>query len=534
MLRRYLEPNVLALVAVLGVLVNLNKISLHYFYRDRLAETYLRTETPKDPKNPSPLVTRRNSMKMELVDLHGSGPEPYTTAPYHLVSAAINLAGSRDLTRKDRKSGFFLFSKYYCGSKQTGYCRTDEYRNGETKLARAVTISGAAFGSAMGYHTFFAQAFATTLFNVRLGYWMENPGRHTCKGRERLVFWPRWMGREMFSHTDARSRLVNLSDGGHTGDNVGIYPLFQRQCQVVIACDAEADPTLGFGSFTQALRYAYVDLGVNVDIDLDMIRPDPETGKSRSHCAIGRIRYKDDDGTTIPGNNWLVYIKSSMTGDEPAPVQNYKHTNQVFPHESTADQFFNDDQFESYRALGRHMANHTFGHWLDAAVGTENAKWADLLRQHAPFHRADVEKVHELTDNYVEIEKMCFEDPSGSVSTHKRTCNWAIRLQLMEDTFFAVQLGRYPNAPDNRGWMNLFRAWTRSDEFDDAFKKLRANYTPSFVEFCEAYIIGWGPIDQMPVPHPWDDEPLTPLGPDGRKVKVKGVFLDAGIAATSE
>ena len=104
----------------------------------------------------------------------------------------------------------------------------------------------------------------------------------------------------------------------------------------------------------------------------------------------------------------------------------------------------------------------------------------------------------------------------------------------MEDTFFAVQLGRYPNAPDNRGWMNLFRAWTRSDEFDDAFKKLRANYTPSFVEFCEAYIIGWGPIDQMPVPHPWDDEPLTPLGPDGRKVKVKGVFLDAGIAATSE
>ena len=52
-----------------------------------------------------------------------------------------------------------------------------------------------------------------------------------------------------------------------------------------------------------------------------------------------------------------------MTGDEPAPVLNYRSTCPAFPHESTADQFFDDAQFESYRALGVHIAEDTFGRW---------------------------------------------------------------------------------------------------------------------------------------------------------------------------
>ena len=124
--------------------------------------------------------------------------------------------------------------------------------------------------------------------------------------------------------------------------------------------DAEADAALSFGSFTEALRQAYVDLGVDVDIDLSMIRPDPKTLLSQSHCAIGRIRYPECPDR--PG--WLVYLKNSMTGDEPAPVLNYRSRCPAFPHETTADQFFDDAQFESYRALGVHIAEGTFGRWL--------------------------------------------------------------------------------------------------------------------------------------------------------------------------
>jgi hypothetical protein len=43
---------------------------------------------------------------------------------------------------------------------------------------------------------------------------------------------------------------------------------------------------------------------------------------------------------------------------------NYKARNPVFPHETTADQFFDDAQFESYRSLGVHIAEHTFSRWV--------------------------------------------------------------------------------------------------------------------------------------------------------------------------
>ena len=536
---------VVAVLVAVGGLFNFNKISLHYFYRDRLDETYLRTETPADRDRPSQLVTGRDAIGMKLRDLHGTpqpsnqpqtpGAQPQTTAPYQLISAALNLAGSRDLTRKDRKSGFFLFSKYFCGSKQTGYRRTEAYRAGETKLSRAMTISGAAAGSGIGSQTFFAQAFVTTLFNIRLGYWMENPKRDkTYHRKEGRVFWPWFMFKEVFALTDARSRLVNLSDGGHTGDNVGIYPLLQRRCQVIIACDAEADQSLGFGSFTRALRQAYVDFGTSVDIDLDMIRPDPKTGLSRSHTAVGRIRYREQDGTAIAGENWLIYIKNSMTGDGPAPVENYKHEHHAFPHETTLDQFFDDDQVESYRALGGHMARQTFAGWLEAAGRTQQTPkltWRTLAHRHASFSAVDAEIFHELTSRYVEIEKMCIEDDSSTSSEKATTGKWAIRVQLMEDVFFGVELGRYANAPDNHGWMNVFRAWSKDDEFKATFPTIKSRYSQAFVAFCEDYIIGRAPIEEEWVPHPWDDEEKLRRPGGGR---VTGLYLDCGIAATSE
>src|SRR5262249_29414004 len=162
-----------------GTLGNANRLALHYFYRDRLMETYLRTEATRAFDLSLEVV--HDATGIRLKELHGIAANSFKTcvssAPYLLVSAAINLAERRDLTRKDRKSGYFTFSKLYCGSYHTSFCPTEEYQGGEVNLARAMTISGAAVGSGMGYQTFFAQAFAATLFNLRLGYWMENPGK---------------------------------------------------------------------------------------------------------------------------------------------------------------------------------------------------------------------------------------------------------------------------------------------------------------------------------------------------------------------
>jgi hypothetical protein len=349
-------------IILVGRTLDTNKLGPHYFYRDRLAETYLLTEVATTTGR---LGTYHDAMEMPLHCLHGDPAPGNATfqnfAPYHLISAAINMAGSRDLTRKDRKSGYWLFSKLYCGSIHTGFRPTAMYRRGETQLSRALAISGAAASSAMGRFTFFAQAFASVLFNIRLGHWLENPDKpESLKSQEGFVFWPGYLWREVTMNTTETTDLVNLSDGGHTGDNIGIYPLLQRRCKVIIACDAECDGALTFGSFTEALRQAYVDMGIDVDIDLTMIRPDAETGLSRSHCAVGRIHYPDRRDQA----SYLIYLKNSLTGDEQEPILNYKTQSAAFPHESTIDQFFDDNQFEAYRALGLHIAEDALGPWV--------------------------------------------------------------------------------------------------------------------------------------------------------------------------
>jgi hypothetical protein len=75
---------------------------------------------------------------------------------------------------------------------------------------------------------------------------------------------------------------------------------------------------------------------------------------SKWHCVIGEILYDQvDPGQT---NGILVYIKASMTGDESTDVLSYKRNHDTFPHETTADQWFTESQFECYRSLGLHAA----------------------------------------------------------------------------------------------------------------------------------------------------------------------------------
>jgi hypothetical protein len=62
----------------------------------------------------------------------------------------------------------------------------------------------------------------------------------------------------------------------------------------------------------------------------------------------------------------LIYVKPAFYGEEPRDVFNYATANPAFPHESTANQWFTESQFESYRMLGRY-ALHQVG---DPAVTT--------------------------------------------------------------------------------------------------------------------------------------------------------------------
>jgi len=194
-------------------------------------------------------------------------------------------------------------------------------------------------------------AFLLTLFNVRLGWWFPNPGRPGVK-RPSPRFNLRYLLAELFGGANDSSGFVMISDGGHV-ETLAAYELIRRRCRVIIISDGECDPALTFGGLGTLIRMCEVDFGVRIAIDVSSIRA--ERGWSSRRWAVGRIVY----GNGVP-DGVLVYLKASMTGLENTSVLQYKSSHPAFPHESTGDQFYGEDQFESYRHLGREIALEAF------------------------------------------------------------------------------------------------------------------------------------------------------------------------------
>ncbi len=235
-----------------------------------------------------------------------------------------------------------------------GYEPTSAFGTGGPGLGTAMAISGAAANPNQGYHTSTAVAFMLTVFDVRLGWWLANPRRPAMLPYAGPVFGFGYLVKELFGLTDARTKFINLSDGGHF-DNMGLYELIRRKCRYIVVCDGEQDQDLTFEGLASAIRKCRIDFNTEICIDLDTIRK--KKGKhgpaefSEAHFALGTIYYPDD--RLNPAH--LLYLKSSLTGDEPADVLQYHSKEPLFPHQSTGDQWFDESQFESYRRLGLHI-----------------------------------------------------------------------------------------------------------------------------------------------------------------------------------
>jgi hypothetical protein len=132
-----------------------------------------------------------------------------------------------------------------------------------------------------------------------------------------------------------------------------------RRCAIVILSDAGADPAFRYEDLGNAVRKIRIDLGIPIDFDMPMPAAWTSTATPGRHCAIGRIRYSAVDEGAEDGV--LIYLKPSITGDEPADVRHYASQRPTFPHETTTDQFFSEAQFESYRRLGLHVVEQICG-----------------------------------------------------------------------------------------------------------------------------------------------------------------------------
>jgi hypothetical protein len=212
---------------------------------------------------------------------------PGDSAPYHLVNTTLNVPSSTHSALRDRKSDFFLFSKYWSGSPAAGYFPTAQWRtnNAPPDFATVMAISGAAASSHMGLQSMPTLTALLTFLNVRLGFWILHPKRRK---------WLRTPGffcliREMTGIGMVEDRpWLNLSDGGHI-ENMAVYELLRRRCKYIICVDGEADPERSFQGLMTLVRHAQIDFGIRVDSHLNDIRLDSTTGFSQTHFAFCRV-----------------------------------------------------------------------------------------------------------------------------------------------------------------------------------------------------------------------------------------------------
>ena len=393
--------------------VDVNEFSLHHLYKNRLVRCYLGASRQADGRvrraHPFTGFDREDDLPLASlrVDPPGAAPtggdsgpaekEGYR-GPFPIVATALNLVKGEDLAWQERKAQSFMFTPLYSGydyapagpprSERSPHLASHALRPTPSygyppegiHLGTAFAISGAAASPNMGYHSSPAAGFLMTMFNVRLGWWMGNPRHEGAWRQASPTLGLSSLVRELTGATTNTSAFVNLSDGGHF-ENLGLYELVRRRCRFIIAGDAEQDGELTFGGLGNAIRKCRTDFGVEIRIRPDPIRArDEATRRSKAHAVMGDVLYPGGD------RGLLCYLKSSLAGDEPGDVLEYALRVAEFPHESTADQFFDESQFESYRQLGHHVAHRVLGvavHATGDAV-PDDEFWRTLFRHLVP------------------------------------------------------------------------------------------------------------------------------------------------------
>ncbi|HXJ88212.1 MAG TPA: hypothetical protein VMS18_15435 [Candidatus Binatia bacterium] len=520
--------------------VDINEFSMHAFYRNRLTRCYLGASNAARKPNPFTGFDADDA-KIAMSELL---PHKGYYGPYPIFCTALNLTRGQDLAWQERKAASFFFSPLYCGydvgwtaakrlrrlMRFNGFVETGTYAYPAPgiHINTATAISGAAVSPNMGFHSNPATAFLMTIFNVRLGWWLANPRVLAEDGgkldRKRGPFnspFPKpsphfslfQLLSELLGSVDDTSKYVMLSDGGHF-DNMGVYELVRRRCRYIVICDSEEDGEGKHQGIGMAIRKCRIDFGVEIDLDLRPFESLDDGGCSASHCVVGTITYPE----TPHDPGIVVYLRSSLTGDEPADVLNYRKQDPVFPNDSTLNQWFTESQFESYRRLGHHAAMATFlpgrpealqcsdKHQRQALFENLKSVWCpptpEMQRYSADHSKLFQSLLQEIrTDTKLEgfLDLLFDRDPNHSAleweKVHREDAEYAIRFcSKLIEFMFVVYMQLRLVFPDNlshpfsRGWVDIFKSWSRIDVIQDSWRRYGNSYSRAFQIFAESTV----------------------------------------------
>lgn len=550
-------------------LFDAGNVGLHEFYRSRIARCFLgaaNADSLNKTADQNRYTNERRRDDLHLGDIpaditvgdplprpaylrHG---RPLRLRPIHLVCCAANNLAGDPLGTLYRGARSAVLS-------QRGVSLGNETAHLDTwRLSSALTASAAAFNSNMGSISVYLGlpvSFLMTALNLRLGLWVPHP-RNPNRGQH--LFPGQFFFYEMFGRTTAGSLppaipeeedpneeslndrfppapsqptdkdlYLHLSDGGHF-ENLGLYELVRRHCRYIIVSDCGADPRYSFDDLANAIRKVREDFGVEIELDVDPLKPNAE-GISRQHVVAGIIHY---DGVTGCDKGTILYFKPALTGNESRDVLQYKVRNPVFPHESTGDQFYDAAQWESYHRLGEHSGHECFRfvESLSTETGAKvetlfrfatehwQAGWAEQgeqflaltarfteiesqVRDHAPaFLRAEFfpevaalhpESKSNTGSTQMKLEALLRETQTPVNSTQSQDDEiravyfLMLAIQVMEDAWVGCKLDIYWSHPMNSGWMTYLHRWSSTPSFRCWWPVLKPIYSIGFRNFVE-------------------------------------------------
>ncbi|GHE81326.1 hypothetical protein GCM10017786_09630 [Amycolatopsis deserti] len=376
-------------LVVLGGLIDETSLSLHPFYRERLACTFAvrRIRRPDGQVVAAPYPsTERSSLATYG---HAAG------FPRVVFAAAANLTGE-GRTSPGLDAVSYTMSSGWVGGPDVGWIETARLQESvpgrfqrDLTVQGAVAISGAAFASSMGRASRWYQILLA-LSGARLGTWLPNPDvLLRCPPRTDRAAWAYpplpharrlpYLLREVLGIHSHADRLLHVTDGGHY-DNLGLVELFRRRCTTIYCIDAGADSPPSASGLASALALATQELGVRVTLD-DPWRAEPGGGEplepehplsalnsrlSESPVITGTIHYPAESGQA--GVGLLIVAKALLWRDLPYELLSYAAHHPEFPRDGTSDQFFDDSKFGAYIELGRQLGKYVVTRELPAAA----------------------------------------------------------------------------------------------------------------------------------------------------------------------
>lgn len=385
---------VLAATIVWIGFVDVTSVSLHPFYRQRLARTFAVRRT----RAPGGGWQAKRYEEIEWTWLPRYGRVPNGRGPRFIFAAAATITG-QGKPAPGLNAVSYVLSGEYIGGPELGWFDTQKlFEEAPPRIKRdltvvaAVAVSGAAFASAMGrYQKGFEKLLAVS--GARLGTWLPNPNfvaklrdAETGGDEENRRPWPQslptirgagYFYRELFGFNYNDARLVQITDGGHY-ENLGLVEALRRRCRLIFCFDGGGDAPPLLSGLADAMRLAEYELGVTITFDsadYPLNHLAPGSGKlpdghalkslqsrvTKKTVAVGTIKYPPASGLPEDDREGvLIFAKAVLWQECPEWLLTYAASNDAFPHDPTSDQWFNEGQFAAYTALGRIVGRHAY------------------------------------------------------------------------------------------------------------------------------------------------------------------------------